>query len=266
VLDFRVELLRPWGDTDALQAMLDDYALTSATMATVRVEYQGYVLGLLGALGKGPGAKVKPGTVKVCPAGAIAPAWDAAQGALQRYVRLGIELERQYRFIARHEEMGLTQSLLPNSRTHAAGVKKSYRTALADMGELRAEWTRGLTPELRAVGCSDKLLRAAVKDPMRYRVIVEDKPDAVPVRQPPRPKPRTTFFVDNTRCADPVEVWIDGSHVGQVAPGRRSAMVADGGERTLCLLLPGGAQCGDRGTVRQVYLHDGWSTTMHCPK
>jgi hypothetical protein len=32
------------------------------------------------------------------------------------------------------------------------------------------------------------------------------------------------------------------------------------------LLGPGAAQCGDRGTVREVYLHDGWSVTMHCPK
>ena len=54
--------------------------------------------------------------------------------------------------------------------------------------------------------------------------------------------------------------------LGQVAPGRRSALVADGGERTLCLLVPGAPQCGDRGTVRQVYLHDGWSVKMHCPK
>ena len=58
----------------------------------------------------------------------------------------------------------------------------------------------------------------------------------------------------------------DGSLAGQVAPGRRSALVADGGERTLCLLGLGAAQCGDRGTVRQVYLHDGWSVTMHCVK
>ena len=77
---------------------------------------------------------------------------------------------------------------------------------------------------------------------------------------------RLTFFVDNTGCADAVDVWIDGLHIGSVAPGRRSALVADGGARTLCLLGPGAAQCGDRGTVRQVYLHDGWSVTMHCPK
>jgi hypothetical protein len=43
-------------------------------------------------------------------------------------------------------------------------------------------------------------------------------------------------------------------------------LVADAGERTLCLLGPGAAQCGDRGTVREVFLHDGWSVTMHCVK
>jgi hypothetical protein len=98
-------------------------------------------------------------------------------------------------------------------------------------------------------------------------VIVEDEPAvAAPKKVPPRPRPRSTFFVDNAGCPDPVEVWIDGALIGQVAPGRRSALVADGGERTLCLLGPGAAQCGDRGTVRQIYLHDGWSVTMHCPK
>jgi hypothetical protein len=121
-------------------------------------------------------------------------------------------------------------------------------------------------PELRVVNCTDRLLKAAVADPERYRVIVEERPEVVPTQQAVRPRPRATFYVDNTRCADPVDVWIDGGHIGQVAPGRRSALVADGGERTLCLIVPGAAQCGDRGTVRQVYLHDGWATTMYCNK
>ena len=68
------------------------------------------------------------------------------------------------------------------------------------------------------------------------------------------------------RFPAPENVWLDGAQIGQVAPGRRSALVADGGARTLCLLVPGAAQCGDRWTGRQVYLHDGWSVTMHCPK
>ncbi|HEX5061553.1 MAG TPA: tetratricopeptide repeat protein [Kofleriaceae bacterium] len=265
-VDYKPELVRPWGDGDALQAAIESYAATSTAMARVRADYQNQVLALLGALGQGPKTTVKAGSVKTCPVTQVAKPWETAQKSLQKYAQLGAELETTYRFIARHDEVGMTASLLPNARTQVAGAKKSYRTALADMGELRSEWTRGLTPELRVVGCSDKLLQAALKDPMRYRVVQEDKPEITGAHQAPRPKPRVTFFVDNTRCADTVDVWIDGEHIGQVAPGRRSALVTDGGARTLCLLLPGGAQCGDRGTMRQAYLHDGWSTTLYCPK
>jgi len=265
-VDFKPELVRPWGDGEALQAMLERYEQTSTAMAELRVKYQKDILELLGVVGQGPMATVKAGSVRTCPAGRIAPTWARAQQELTQMIRLGVELEVAYRFLARHDDAALTGSLLPNSRTALASAKKRYRTALADMGELRAEWKQGVVGELRVAGCSEKLLAAAVADPLRYKVIKEDGPDPIPPRAPPRAKPRTTFFVDNTRCADPVDVWIDGSHVGQVAPGRRSALVADGGERTLCLMLPGGAQCGDRGTVRQVYLHDGWATTMYCPK
>jgi hypothetical protein len=110
------------------------------------------------------------------------------------------------------------------------------------------------------------VLAAAVAHPADYHVVAEDTPERLPKQAAPRARPRSTFFVDNTRCSDAVDVWVDGVAVGQVAPGRRSALVADAGERTLCLLGPGAAQCGDRGTVREVFLHDGWSVTMHCVK
>jgi hypothetical protein len=137
---------------------------------------------------------------------------------------------------------------------------------LADVGELRAEWSRGLGPELRAAQCSDALLAAALREPSRYVGADVDEPERIPPVAPPRPRARATFYVDNTRCHDPVDVWIDGAPLGQVSPGRRSALVADGGPRTLCLLPPGAPSCGDRGTVRQVYLHDGWAVTLYCPK
>jgi hypothetical protein len=224
---------------------------------------------MLGAVGKGPMAPAKAKDaprITSCPVDAVAPAWAAALAARAKYERLGSDLEASFKRIVRHDELGLTAGLLPNARLAVATAKHSFRLTLADAGELRAELGRGVTPELRAVGCSDRLLQAALADPARYHVIEEDKPDLIPVKTAPRAKPRTTFFVDNTGCFDPVTVWIDGKQLGQVAPGRRSALVADGGERSLCLITPGGAQCGDRGTVRQIYLHDGWSVTMHCPK
>jgi len=265
-LDFKPELVRPWGDGEVLQEMIDRYEATGTAMATLRARYQKDVLALLGSVGAGPTARVKSGTVRACPAGRIAATWSRAQQELGQYARLGLRLEVTFRFPARPDRAGPAGGPRPQPRTRPPPGSNPYRTALADMAELRTEWARGVSLELRAAGCSDKLLNAAVADPERYKVIAEDTPDPIPTRPPPRAKPRTTFFVDNTRCVDPVDVWIDGAHVGQVSPGRRSALVADGGERTLCLLVPGGAQCGDRGTVRQVYLHDGWSTTLYCPK
>ncbi|HEY3802770.1 MAG TPA: tetratricopeptide repeat protein [Kofleriaceae bacterium] len=265
VLDFAPELVRPWGDRDALGAMLDHFDASSRELTKIRASYQGELVTMLGLVGKGPGAPAQK-SVGSCALAAIAPAWSRAQADLARYDRVGEELETAYRFIAKHDELGLTAGLLPNQRLAVRGAKQIMKLALADRGELRAEWVRGLVPELRAAGCSDALLVSAAQNPSRYHVIAEDVPDKLPTLAPPRPKPRSTFFVDNTGCSDAVDVWIDGLHVGQVAPGRRSALVADGGARTLCLLGPGAAQCGDRGTVREVYLHDGWSVTMHCPK
>jgi tetratricopeptide (TPR) repeat protein len=263
---YKPDLPRPWGDPDAIMAMLDRFATAERSLAATRATYQTQFLKLLQALNKGPLVPTKQPQLRACPIDKVAPLWGTAQLELRKYERMGLELEAAYRFIARHDDIGATAALLPNGRTRVVAAKKAYRTALADIGELRAEWIRGLGPELRFSGCNDKLLAAAVKDPRRYRVVQVDKPDPIPEKQPPRPKPRATFYVDNTGCPDEVAVWIDGTQVGQVAPGRRSALVADGGERTLCLIVAGAAQCGDRGTVRQVYLHDGWSATMHCPK
>jgi Flp pilus assembly protein TadD len=265
-LQFTPELVRPWGDADALGQALEHYAQVSAAIADARAIYQRQLLVVLGALDRGPLAPPRPAPARRCPVAQIAGSWASGQRALDAIVRLGLELEATWRFIARHDEAGATAGLLPNARSKLAAARKSWRLALADLGELRAEWTRALGPELRAVGCTDRLLAAAAADPSHYRVPEDDRPEPIPTTQPPRPRARATFYVDNSRCIDPVEVWIDGAPLGQVAPGRRSALVADGGERTLCLLVPGAAQCGDRGTVREVYLHDGWSVTMHCQR
>jgi Flp pilus assembly protein TadD len=263
-LQFTPELVRPWGDAEAVGQALDRYAAVAQAMAGARARYQRELLGLLGALGRGPAAPAKAEPGRRCPVAQIAGTWAQAQRELDAIVRLGVDLEATWRFIARHDEAGATAGLLPNARTQVAAARKSYKLALADLGELRAEWSRALGPELAAAGCTDRLLAAAAADPTRYRVAEDDQPEAIPTTQPARPRARATFYVDNTRCREPVEVWIDGAQLGQVAAGRRSALVADGGERTLCLLVPGAAQCGDRETVREVYLHDGWSVTMHC--
>jgi len=265
-LQFTPELVRPWGDADALVQVLERYAAIAQAMARSRVTYQQQVLGLLGVLDRGPYAPAKHEPVRRCPIARVATTWAAAQHELGALARLGVDLEATWRFIARHDDVGATASLLPDARNRVAAARKGFRLALADIAELRAEWARALVPELYAVGCTERLLAAAVADPARYQLVEEDQAEPIPTTQPPRRAARATFYVDNRQCVDPVEVWIDGAQLGQVAAGRRSGLVADSGARALCLLSPGAAQCGDRGTVRQVYLHDGWSVTMHCPK
>ena len=102
-------------------------------------------------------------------------------------------------------------------------AKRGFQLALADASELRAEWTRGLGAELRAAGCSDRVLAAAVAHPADYHVVAEDTPERLPKQAAPRARPRSTFFVDNTRCSDRGRRVGRRGAVGQVAPGRRSA-------------------------------------------
>jgi hypothetical protein len=246
--------------------MLDRFTALQAAMATLRIAYQTQFLTVLGALNHGPYAPGKNANVRVCPVSVVAPAWKLAQTSLRAFERQGVDLEATYEYLARHADVGVAGALLPNARTALSNAKKAFRTSLADVSELRAEWVRGLAPELRVAGCNDKLLNAAIANPDAYRIVVPDVVPEPPATLPPRPKARATFYVDNAQCPDVVDVWVDGAQVGQVSPGRRSALVADAGQHTMCLLTPGSAQCGDRSTNRQIYLHDGWSVTMHCPR
>jgi tetratricopeptide (TPR) repeat protein len=261
VLNWQPELMRPWGDSEALQEDLRRFAAAQADMATVREAYQGDIVALLGALGKGPGGKRK--AAKGCPTGQLAARWADAQTRLQRLQRLGLALEAAFARIVRHDELGMTAGLLPNARLAVASAKRDYPVALRDMAELRAEWSSGLSPELGAAGCTMQALAAAASD--RRNLGVADEPlEPEPVAAPERVVQRTTFFVDNTRCSEELDVYVDDALVGRTAAGQRTAWVAGAGERSLCMIVPGTGQCGDRGTVRRVYLHDGWTVTTHC--
>lgn len=263
-VNWRPMLVRPWGDTEALASELDRFAAIRNEMATVRSTYQDEFIGVLGILGKGPAAKRMTG--RGCPTRNLAPRWVAAQNHLGRFQRLGVDLEASFQRIVRHDALGLTSGLLPGARVAVASVRREYKLALQDAADLRAQWARGLAPELAVAGCSAAVLASTSATSSSSSTATNDDVVAPPPQQPesPRRVPRATFFVDNTSCREAVDVYIDDNLLGRAAPGRRSAWVTEGGDRSLCLLLPGTAQCGDRGTVRRVYLHDGWTVTMRC--
>lgn len=261
----------PFGDGRMVAAKLEAFETVDGTLAELRGTFQDRSLSILGWLGEGP-TKVKPkrgqaaAPRRSCPIADVVRPWQDARTALAQYDRVGVELEDLYRYLARHDDLGETANLLPDQRTRLIAARKAYELDLADVRELRAMWTTAIGRELKGHHCSDALLAAAAADPDRYTVRIAPK-EVVPTQtRKPREPHHESFFVDNRDCPDPLTVYIDGGEVGAVPGKERTVLTADAGQRSLCLIVKGsGARCGDRGTVRQIYMHEGWEVKMRCP-
>ncbi len=112
----------------------------------------------------------------------------------------------------------------------------------------------------------------------------------------PDPHPRNSiqFHVDSTRCRRGHQVFLDGVPVGEVEGTSRASFRSTTGPHELCLISHepaapsravspeappdagkpavvasaehpvAGSQCGDPGTVRRSYLHEGWTIALRC--
>jgi hypothetical protein len=240
-------------------------------MAGVRKALDDQYLTALAAMGEGPGkdlsreARRRP-RPRTCPLAQVAKPYVAARKLEKELVRRGLVLEQAYRRVAAADGLGESVGLTPAYRRKVAEVRVAWRRALVGVREVRSELTTGLGRELKARRCRDDLLAAAAARPELYGRPTQPEPAmAGPERGKPRKPMTATLYIDNRECSDPIQLWIDGEQVGEALPGQRSAFEASVGQRALCLLVPGEAgACGDRGTVRQAYLHDGWSTVVHC--
>jgi hypothetical protein len=258
----------PFGDPALTRSAVDRFFAASGKMTALRAVFGGAVLTGFGALGEGPHRDwtVPKGSVpRACPVAKVARPWKSAQQSLAEYQRAGVEMEEAYRTIADLDARGETAALTPDYRSRVGLAKKEWKLALGDVRDMRVELYQSLGRELRWFGCRDDVLAAALVQEARPASIDEPAPVAV-AAAPTAPTPASaTFYVDNRECPDPVTVWIDGEKVGMVPPGQRSALQAVVGRRTLCLMEPGTGACGDQGTVREIYLADGWAVALHCP-
>ncbi len=99
---------------------------------------------------------------------------------------------------------------------------------------------------------------------------VEKVPPSPPITLPKRnndPAPTRSgilFYVDNTKCKRKNTVVLDGKTVGEVAGGTRSGFQSQAGPHDLCLVDDPKRSCGQPGTVRRTYLHEGWTITLRC--
>lgn len=261
----------PFGDVDAFEAAIDGFIAADLRMAGVRLQLDTRYLEALAALGEGPGkdlskeARRKPRS-RTCPFVQVARPWAAARALERELVRRGLVLEEAYRTVALLAGLGESVGLTPDYRRKVGEIRVAWRRARFGVREVRSELTNQLGRELKSRRCKDDVLVAAAARPDLYGRPAEPVASfGKSTDKAPRPPLTATLYIDNRECIDPVELWIDGEELGTAPGGQRSAFETRAGQRTLCMLSPGEAgSCGDRGTVRQAYLHDGWSAMMRC--
>ena len=202
-----------------------------------------------------------------------------------------------YRDIRRADDLGDAAALTPDYRVKIKKARELHQKLLDDYREMRVAFYDQLGAEMRHAGCNtgktDKAAPGAVatadgtaapppnpSDPSAWTMDdagAGDEPPAVvigPVAPAAKavPAPAVTMAapsiwidVDNTLCAQPTRVSVDGQPLGEVGPHKKTSVRTHAGPRELCALPASDARaCGDPGTIRKAYLHEGWSVTVHC--
>jgi hypothetical protein len=217
-----------------------------------------------------------------CPVDQVARLYYEARRDGETYRALGAELEAEQVLIRQLDSLGETGALTPDYRFKVNQVAGRYRQALVDLKEMRLAFLVQLGGELDHRGCATaKLLTRGAELVASQAAPAE--PTAPPGKEPgepPRPSgddeeptqpavPATTitFYVDNKICPIGQQVYLDGQLLGEVASQSRAAFQALAGRHSLCLIPSDSpARCGDPGTMRAAFLHDGWSIALHCAR
>jgi hypothetical protein len=281
-----------FGNSASLRASIDQFLALQAEMDKVREEFSSAVHRTLVQLG--PIGAQRPS--RTCPEAVGAP-YASALDAGRRFLVLGRRLEARFRDIRRSDDLGDTVSLTPDYRWKSKRVRELYAALLRDYHEMRVAFHDQLGAELRYAGC--KLDSAAPAppetppggttpseapdpaNPAHWQLGAGDDilaaPDPAKVRggrapetaegADPAPGPAIWIEIDNTRCAEPSALTLDGLPVGQVPPGKKASVRTRAGPHALCVLPRSDRRsCGAAGTIRRAYLYEGWSLAVRCGK
>jgi hypothetical protein len=264
-----------FGDSEFYKRHIDRFTALDKAMEATRSSFSRNVQVAVGSLSrhrKGP-----------CPVDRVARAYYEARRDGETYRALGAELESEQSLIRQLDELGETAALTPDYRWKVNQVAGRYRRSLVDLKEMRLAFVTQLGGEIRHRGCAaaSLLTRGAELVASQTAVAqaeIDDEPDEPVAADKPRPRPpgeepeqpavpatTITFYVDNRACPSSQEVYLDGQLLGEVAADSRAAFQALAGRHALCLITgTSSARCGDPGTIRAAFLHDGWSIGLHC--
>lgn len=291
-----------FGDSTDFQRIIDRFLDLSTQMTTIRDTFAKTVQDTLVALGV-RAVKPVPGR-HGCPVDAVAPSYARGYRLGSDYLRLGRELTRHFEQVREYDRLGETIGLTPDYRVKVRRVLAQYKALVTDYREMKVAFHDQLLDELRYQGCDlwtllqrgdPKLTTSKVgaadewpqpgsasapggttspaeipSELLPLNLPVERVPSPSPITspktlaQPQQPRSGILFYVDNTKCKRPSVVTLDGKSLGAVAPGTRAGFQSQAGPHDLCLLDDDARKCGEPGTVRRSYLHEGWTITLRC--
>ncbi len=272
-----------FGDVAALRGAVDRFLTIEEAMAVARDQFSHAVHGTLTRLGSlGP----VDHTVTTCPAAALGE-YARAVAAAGRYLGQGRELEARFRDIRRGDDLGDTAGMTPDYRIKVKRARDLYAAVLRDFREMRVAFHDQLGAELKHAKCKPADLRDAAAAPAAHATRAADPSDPAawelddPDRTPADPadtrgKPRRDpagggggpaiwIEIDNSRCAQPSRLAIDGQGFGPVAARKKVSVRTHAGPREVCVLPASDDRaCGAPGTLRRAYLYEGWSLSVRC--
>lgn len=79
-----------------------------------------------------------------------------------------------------------------------------------------------------------------------------------------QPRSGILFYVDNSKCQRGTSVYLDGKKLGEVPAAQRVGFQTHPGPHDLCLVEDAKKACGQPGTVRRSYIHEGWTISLRC--
>jgi hypothetical protein len=289
-----------FGDAAALRAAVDRFLSLQADMERVRDEFGSAVHDALATLSPTAAAPV----TKSCPATSGGP-YARALAAGMRYLALGQQLQSRYRDIRRADDFGDSVALTPDYRVKIKKARELYQQLLNDYREMRVAFYDQLGAEMRHAGCRtgakapaslppDAVVPPTPTDPEAWSLddalpeVADDRrlapaaalgaskepaPKALAIEIVPLPArsgsaaPAIWIDVDNSLCPQPTRIAIDGQALGEIGPRKKTSVRTHAGPRELCVLPAGDPRaCGDAGTIRKAYLHEGWSLAVHCER
>ncbi len=262
-----------FGDVASLRASIDKFLSLQGEMDRVRDEFSSSVHETLSVLAEDPSA----GHAASCPAGTSTP-YARALASGGHYLALGQQLQASYREIRRAEDLGDTLGLTPDYRLRAKKAKDLHQQLLSDYREMRVAFYDQLGAELRHAGCKLTELSPDAAALPAHGSATSTPPTITP-RLPASDTPlgaeataagvapAVWIEIDNALCNEPTRLAIDGQALGQIGPRNKTSVRARSGPHEVCALPASDLRsCGDAGTMRKAYLHEGWRLTIHCAK